>query len=99
MKFDIDHSTPYYRSIFGNMTEDAMVDNIEVMKVLSTYHKKNHYLLNNGAKNEYNPPSWSDTDNIFPLSAPTHPMTHIEWAAYIRAFDKNNTRGDVLEFR
>ena len=56
MKFDIDHSTPYFRSIFGNMTEEAMVDNIEVMKSLSTYHKKNHYLLNNGAKNEYNPP-------------------------------------------
>ena len=98
MKFDIDHSTPYFRSIFGNMTEEAMVDNIEVMKSLSTYHKKNHYLLNNGAKNEYNPPSWSDSDNIFPLSAPTHPMTHIEWAAYIRAFDKDNTKGDVLEF-
>ena len=67
MKFDIDHSTPYYRSIFDNMPEDYMVDSIKEMKVLSTYHKKNHFLLNYGAKNEYKPPSWSDTDNIFPL--------------------------------
>ena len=98
MKFDIDHSTPYYRSIFDNMPEDYMVDSIKEMKVLSTYHKKNHFLLNYGAKNEYKPPSWSDTDNIFPLNAPTHPMTHIEWASYISAFDKDNTKGDVLEF-
>ena len=25
-------------------------------------------------------------------------MTHIEWASYISAFDKDNTKGDVLEF-
>ena len=98
MQFDIDHSTPYYRAIFGNLTENQMIDNIDAMKTLSTYHKKQHYLLNKGAKYEYNPPSWSDKDNVFPLDAPTHPLTHIEWGAYIRQFDKDNTKGDVLEF-
>ena len=43
--------------------ENQMIDNIDAMKTLSTYHKKQHYLLNKGAKYEYNPPSWSDTDN------------------------------------
>jgi hypothetical protein len=70
MKFDIDHSTPYYRSIFGNITEDAMINNIDAMKVLSTYHKKNHYLLNNGASNG-NTLSVSDHDGgLYSFFAP-----------------------------
>ena len=50
MQFDIDHSTPYYRAIFGNLTEDQMIDNIDAMKILSTYHKKQQkrYILVQG---------------------------------------------------
>ena len=53
--------------------------------------------MNNGAK-DYKPPSWSDVDNIFPDEAPLHPMTHLEWAALIRNFDSDSTKGDILEF-
>ena len=98
MKFDVDHSTPYYRSIFERVPEEIMTDNSNVMKSLSTYHKRQHFLLNYGAAHEYKPPSWSETDNVFPVNAPVNPMTHIEWGAFIRQFDKDNTKGDVLEF-
>ena len=53
MQFDIDHSTPYYRAIFGNLTEDQMIDNIDAMKTLSTYHKKQHYLLKKTKKRTF----------------------------------------------
>ena len=79
MRFDIDHSTPYFMDIFRNVTDDDMTGGAEAMRVISEYHKKNHYLLNTGAVG-YEPPSWSEEDNVFPCSAPVHPMTHIEWA-------------------
>ena len=37
-----------------------------------------------------------ETDKIFPEDVPTHPMTHIEWAAIILKTMK--LKGDVLEF-
>ena len=40
MKFDIDHSTPYYRAIFDNMPEDQMIDNINEMKTTIYVYKK-----------------------------------------------------------
>ena len=98
MKYNIDHSTPYFQSIFQGLSEDSLIDGVEAMKSLSTYHKKQQYLLHNGAKNEYKAPSWSDEDNVFPSDAPTHPMTHIEWASHILPFDPENTKGDILEF-
>ena len=45
MKFDVDHSTPYYRSIFERVPEEIMTDNSNVMKSLSTYHKRQHFLF------------------------------------------------------
>jgi len=92
-KFDVQHSD----ASFQHLSSSDLVDSVTAMDILSTYHKRNHYLLNNGAKG-YNPPSWSDVDNIFPDEAPVHPMTHLEWAAGIRTFDPDNTKGDVLEF-
>ena len=92
-KFDVQHSD----ASFQHLSSNDLVDSVAAMDILSTYHKRNHYLLNNGAKG-YNPPSWSDVDNIFPDEAPVHPMTHLEWAAGIRTFDPDNTKGDVLEF-
>ena len=92
-KFDVQHSD----ASFQHLTSSDLVDNVSVMESLSTYHKRNHYLLNNGAK-DYKPPSWSDVDNIFPDEAPVHPMTHLEWAAGIRTFDPDSTKGDILEF-
>ena len=71
-KFDVQHSD----ASFQHLSSDDLVDNVSAMDILSTYHKRNHYLLNNGAKG-YNPPSWSDVDNIFPDEAPLHPMTHL----------------------
>tara|TARA_Y100000741_G_scaffold360707_1_gene343383 strand:- start:99 stop:887 length:789 start_codon:yes stop_codon:yes gene_type:complete len=94
MRFDIDHSTPYFMDIFRNVTDDDMTGGAEAMKVISEYHKKNHYLLNTGAVG-YEPPSWSEEDNVFPSDAPVHPMTHIEWAAILKS---KNLEGDVLEF-
>ena len=49
MKFDIDHSTPYFMEIFQNVSDDDMTGGSEAIKVISEYHKKNHYLLNTGA--------------------------------------------------
>ena len=92
-KFDVQHSD----ASFQHLSSNDLVDSVAAMDILSTYHKRNHYLLNNGAK-DYKPPSWSDVDNIFPDEAPVHPMTHLEWAAGIRTFDPDNTKGDVLEF-
>ena len=92
-KFDVQHSD----ASFQHLSSSDLVDNVSAMDILSTYHKRNHYLLNNGAKG-YNPPSWSDVDNIFPDEAPLHPMTHLEWAALIRNFDSDSTKGDILEF-
>ena len=92
-KFDVQHSDASFR----HLTSSDLVDNVSAMESLSTYHKRNHYLLNNGAK-DYKPPSWSDVDNIFPDEAPVHPMTHLEWAAGIRTFDPDITKGDILEF-
>ena len=94
MKFDIDHSTPYFMEIFQNVSDDDMTGGSEAIKVISEYHKKNHYLLNTGAL-EYDPPSWSEEDNVFPSDAPVHSMTHIEWAAILKSM---NLEGDVLEF-
>ena len=82
---------------FGNLSESALVDNVSSMESLSTYHKKNHFLLNQGAK-IYKAPSWVDVDNVFSDGSPVHPMTHIEWAAGIKTFDPDNTKGSVLEF-
>ena len=92
-KFDVQHSDASFR----HLSSSDLVDNVSAMESLSTYHKRNHYLLNNGAKG-YKAPSWTDVDNIFPVEAPAHPMTHLEWAAGIRTFDPDNTKGDVLEF-
>ena len=92
-KFDVQHSD----ASFQHLSSSDLVDSVTAMDILSTYHKRNHYLLNNGAKG-YNPPSWSDVDNIFPDEAPVHPMTHLEWAAGIRTFDPDSTKGDILEF-
>ena len=94
MRFDIDHSTPYFMEIFQNVSDDDMTGGSEAIKVISEYHKKNHYLLNTGAVG-YDPPSWSEEDNVFPSDAPVHPMTHIEWAAILKSM---NLEGDVLEF-
>ena len=94
----IDHNTPYFQSLFGGRSDDELVDNKEAMKGLSLYHKRQHFLLNHGATTEYTPPSWSEEDNMFPGDAPTHPMSHIEFAAGIRQFDPDNTKGDILEF-
>ena len=93
----IDHETPYFQSLFAGRTPDELIDNKPSMKGLSLYHKRNHYLLNTGAK-DYKPPSWSEVDNLFPDNVPTDPMTHIEFAAGIRQFDPDNTKGDILEF-
>ena len=92
-KFDVQHSDASFR----HLSSSDLVDNVSAMESLSTYHKRNHYLLNNGAKG-YKAPSWTDVDNIFPVEAPAHPMTHLEWAAGIRTFDPDNTKGDVLEY-
>ena len=92
-KFDVQHSD----ASFQHLSSNDLVDSVAAMDILSTYHKRNHYLLNNGAK-DYKPPSWTDVDNIFPDEAAVHPMTHMEWAAGIRTFDPDNTKGDVLEF-
>ena len=94
MKYDVDHSTAYFQSIFQGVTENDMTGGVDAMNSLTTYHKKNHYLLNTGAV-DYNPPSWSDEDKMFPVDAPVHPMTHIEWAAILKSM---NVTGDVLEF-
>ena len=94
----IDHNTPYFQSLFGGRSDDELVDNKEAMKGLSLYHKRQHFLLNHGATTEYTPPSWSQEDNMFPGDAPTNPMSHIEFAAGIRQFDPDNTKGDILEF-
>jgi hypothetical protein len=92
-KFDVQHSD----ASFQHLSSDDLVDSVAAMDILSTYHKRNHYLLNDGAKG-YDPPSWIDVDNIFSDEAPVHPMTHLEWAALIRNFDSDNTKGDILEF-
>ena len=94
MRFDIDHSTPYFMKIFQDVTDDDMIGGAEAIKSISEYHRKNHYLLNTGAM-EYEPRSWSEEDNVFPCDAPVHPMTHIEWAAILKNMD---LEGDVLEF-
>ncbi len=94
----IDHETPYFQSIFAGRTPDELIDNKPSMKGLSLYHKRNHFLLNLGASTEYTPPSWVEEDNIFPGGAPTNPMSHIEFAATIRHFDPDNSKGDILEF-
>ena len=93
MKNDWQHND----SNFGNLSENDLVDNVSAMESLSTYHKRNHYLLNQGAKN-YKAPSWEDSDNVFSEDSPVHPMTHIEWASCIKTFDPENKKGDVLEF-
>ena len=92
----IDHNTPYFQSLFGGRSDDELVDNKEAMKGLSLYHKRQHFLLNHGATTEYTPPSWSEDDNMFSGDAPTNPMSHIEFAAGIRKFDPDNTKGDIL---
>ena len=92
-KFDVQHSD----ASFQHLSSDDLVDSVAAMDILSTYHKRNHYLLNDGAKG-YDPPSWIDVDNIFSDEAPVHPMTHLEWAALVRNFDSDNTKGDILEF-
>ncbi len=92
-KFDVQHSD----ASFQHLTSSDLVDNVSAMESLSTYYKRNHYLLNKSSK-EYKPPSWTDVDNIFPDEVPAHPMTHLEWAAGIKTFDPDNTKGDVLEF-
>ena len=94
----IDHNTPYFQSLYGGRSDDELVDNKEAMKGLSLYHKRQHFLLNHGATTEYTPPSWSEEDNRFPGDAPNNPMSHIEFAAGIRQFDPDNTKGDILEF-
>ena len=94
MKYDVDHSTPYFQGIFQNVSDDDMTGGVKSLQALTTYHKKNHYLLNTGAVG-YEPPSWSDFDNVFPEEAPVHPMTHIEWAAILKS---KRMKGDVLEF-
>ena len=94
----IDHNTPYFQSLFAGRTPDELIDHKPSMKGLSLYHKRNHFLLNLGASTEYTPPSWVEEDNIFPGGAPTNPMSHIEFAATIRHFDPDNSKGDILEF-
>ena len=89
MKYDWQHD----ESNFVNLTEDDLTS-VSTMKSLSSYLKKNHFLLNQSAEG-YNARSWVETDNIFPEDIATHPMTHIEWAANI---DKYGGEGDVLEF-
>ena len=44
MRFDIDHSTPYFMDIFRNVTDDDMTGGSDALKSISEYHKKNHYL-------------------------------------------------------
>ena len=92
MKYDLDHSTPYFQGIFQNVSDADMTGGVKALEALTTYHKKNHYLLNTGAVG-YEPPSWVETDKIFPEDVPTHPMTHIEWAAILKTM---KLRGDVL---
>tara|TARA_B100001094_G_scaffold333404_1_gene411542 strand:- start:1640 stop:2428 length:789 start_codon:yes stop_codon:yes gene_type:complete len=94
MKYDLDHSTAYFQQIFSGVSNNDMTGGVEALESLSTYLKKNHYLLNKGAT-EYKPPSWSEQDNIFPSDAPVHPMTHIEWAAILKGL---GLEGDALEF-
>ena len=49
MKFDIDHSTPYFTNIFQNVTDDDMTGGAEAMKTISEYYKKNqHYIHERG---------------------------------------------------
>ena len=45
-KFDVQHSD----ASFQHLSSSDLVDNVSAMDILSTYHKRNHYLLNNGAK-------------------------------------------------
>jgi hypothetical protein len=94
MKYDLDHSTPYFQNIFRDISENEMIGEAKILENLPVYFKKNHYLLNQGS-NGYNPPSWSKDDGIFPSDAPVNPMTHIEWASIL---DSMKMDGDVLEF-
>lgn len=89
-------------NIFGMSSVNDLIDNKEYMISLSEYHKRFYYLLDNGRNNDgaksYNPPSWSNEDNIFSgdqLSRAGYPFNHVEWAAKLKDF---NMDGDVLEF-
>ena len=57
MKYDLDHSTPYFQGIFQNVSDADMTGGVKALQALTTYHKKNHYLLNTGDVG-YEPPSW-----------------------------------------
>ena len=45
MKYDVDHSTPYFQGIFQNVSDDDMTGGVKALQTLTTYHKKNHYQM------------------------------------------------------
>ena len=106
-RFNYDDPNAYLpiESMKGFSSINDLVENKEYLLFLSEYHKRFYYLLDYGKNNDggisYNPPSWSEKDNIFPndsLERGSYPFNHIEFAAKIRSFDLNNEMGDILEF-
>ena len=50
---------------FGNLSESDLVDNVSSMESLTTYHKRNHFLLNQGS-NTYNSTSTLEVMEVAP---------------------------------